>query len=99
MADDTQFALARGGMPRPRRVVTAPVTGPPSQPKPSSTSSRPEDIVETLYNHPSVKIISFTSTQHSSLVPRPSSTEGDRPGTLPASSRLERTIAVGTLRG
>ncbi|KAI1771595.1 inheritance of peroxisomes protein 1-domain-containing protein [Hypoxylon cercidicola] len=97
--DDTQsqFALAREDKPRPRRVVTAPVTGPPPQPKPSlpsSTSSRPEDIVETLYNHPSVKIISFTSTQHSSLVPRPS-TEGDQPGTLPASSRLERTIAVG----
>ncbi|KAI6082806.1 inheritance of peroxisomes protein 1-domain-containing protein [Hypoxylon rubiginosum] len=96
MADNTKFALGRGDMPRPRRVVTAPVTAPPSQPKPSppSTSSRPEDLVETLYNHPSVKIISFTSTQHSPLVSR-SSAERDQAGTLPASSRLERTIAVG----
>ncbi|KAI1760904.1 inheritance of peroxisomes protein 1-domain-containing protein [Hypoxylon sp. FL1150] len=97
MADDTKFAPGRGDMPRPRRVVTAPVTAPSSHPKPclpSSTSSRPEELVETLYNHPSVKIISFTSTQHSPLLSRPSA-EGDKAGNLPASSRLERTIAVG----
>ncbi|KAI0165057.1 inheritance of peroxisomes protein 1-domain-containing protein [Hypoxylon sp. FL1284] len=97
MADDTQFAPAGGDMPRPRRVATAPVAASPPQPKSASpsTSSRPEDLVETLYNHPSVKIIAFTSTHHSSLFSRPSATEGDQPGALPASSRLERTIAVG----
>lgn len=65
----------------------------------STTSSRPatpvDHAIETLYNHPSVKIIAFTSNQpsvysHSSLANEPT------PGSLPPSSQLERTIAVGS---
>ncbi|KAI1207757.1 inheritance of peroxisomes protein 1-domain-containing protein [Annulohypoxylon truncatum] len=109
MADDNPKLLSgRSDVSRPRRVVTAPVECPPPAPNstlPSSSStststssSRSEDLVETLYSHPSVKIIAFTSTQRASFGPRKSSTDVDRPGTLPASSRLERTIAVGPFR-
>ncbi|KAI8957201.1 inheritance of peroxisomes protein 1-domain-containing protein [Daldinia sp. FL1419] len=63
-----------------------------------STASQSEELVETLYSHPSVKIISFTSTQSNYFGSRPSSSHEDRPGTLPASSRLERTLAVGPFR-
>ncbi|OTA99325.1 hypothetical protein M426DRAFT_27624 [Hypoxylon sp. CI-4A] len=97
MADDIE--LARGRV--PRRVSTAPVdsSSPPPGPGLSTTSaSRTEELVETLYSHPSVKIIAFTSNQRSSFEPRPSSSDADQPGTLPASSRLERTIAVGPFR-
>ncbi|KAI1080267.1 inheritance of peroxisomes protein 1-domain-containing protein [Whalleya microplaca] len=81
---------------QPRRVVTAP---PPTTASISSTPSRSDDLVETLYNHPSVKIIAFTSSQRISFGPSQTSTHHqDRPGTLPASSRLERTIAVGPFR-
>ncbi|KAI2602695.1 inheritance of peroxisomes protein 1-domain-containing protein [Hypoxylon sp. NC1633] len=96
MAGDLSFTPDSTDMPQPRRSVTAPVDSPAPQPAP--TSSRSEDIVETLYSHPSVKIISFNSTQHNSLGSRSFSADDDRPGTLPASSRLERTIAVGPFR-
>lgn len=101
MADDNSMLAPGGGdVPRPRRVVTAPVEAPSpatNSNAPSATSSRSEELVETLYSHPSVKIISFTSTQRASFGPR-SPSDVDRPGTLPASSRLERTIAVGPFR-
>ncbi|KAI1412673.1 inheritance of peroxisomes protein 1-domain-containing protein [Hypoxylon sp. FL1857] len=100
MADNSKLAPGGGDLSRPRRVVTAPIDGPPPAPNsnaPSATSSRSEELVETLYSHPSVKIISFTSTQRASFGPR-SPSDVDRPGTLPASSRLERTIAVGPFR-
>ncbi|KAI1371895.1 inheritance of peroxisomes protein 1-domain-containing protein [Hypoxylon crocopeplum] len=101
MADDSKSAHGSADMPRPRRVMTEPVVLPSSHPKSnvsSAESSRSEELVETLYSHPSVKIISFTSTQRTSFGPRPSSGGEERPGTLPASSRLERTIAVGPFR-
>ncbi|RYP92886.1 hypothetical protein DL770_000936 [Monosporascus sp. CRB-9-2] len=81
---------------RPRRIATAPTASLASASL-SGPSSQPEDLVETLYNHPSVKIIAFTSTQRASLGPGPIlPPENDvQPGSLPASSRLERTIAVG----
>ncbi|CAJ2508813.1 Uu.00g138390.m01.CDS01 [Anthostomella pinea] len=89
-------------MSRPRRVATAPVSSQPLLSRSNlnfSTSSRSEDLVETLYSHPSVKIIAFSSSQRSSLSSWPPSSEtDDRPGSLPASSRLERTIAVGPFR-
>ncbi|RYP69808.1 hypothetical protein DL771_005917 [Monosporascus sp. 5C6A] len=90
------------GTPRPlhpRRIATAP-TAPLASASLSGPSSQPEDLVETLYNHPSVKIIAFTSTQRASLGPGPIlPSENDvQPGSLPASSRLERTIAVGPFR-
>lgn len=111
--DNSKISSGRSDVSRPRRVVTAPVecslpapnsTLPPPSSASTSTSTsasnpsaRSEDLVETLYSHPSVKIIAFTSTQRASFGPRKSSNDVDRPGTLPASSRLERTIAVGTL--
>lgn len=93
---------------RPRRVSTVPNYLPSSRRSSisSTTSSRldslresrsPEDFVETLYNHPSVKIIAFTSTLRNPI----GSSTSDKdppPGTLPASSHLERTIAVGQFR-
>jgi hypothetical protein len=83
----------------PRRVFSAPLHTPPQQLR-SPSNSNSDGVVETLYNHPFVKIISFTSGPRSfSLsagldglsVPEP------EPGTLEPFSRLERTIAVGML--
>ncbi|KAH7018319.1 inheritance of peroxisomes protein 1-domain-containing protein [Microdochium trichocladiopsis] len=79
----------------PRRSSTVPV-----MPRRASTSSVPsqdpkqEEVVETLYSHPSVKIIAFTTNERIS-VGRDADT---RPGSLPPSSRLERTIAIGQFR-
>ncbi|RYP32326.1 hypothetical protein DL766_004001 [Monosporascus sp. MC13-8B] len=83
----------------PRRIATAPTASLASASL-SGPSAQPEELVETLYNHPSVKIIAFTSTQRASLGPGPILPfENDvQPGSLPASSRLERTIAVGPFR-
>ena len=90
----------------PRRVVTAPV-GYEARERSvsvSSTSSRlsfsggsrsPEDLVETLYNHPAVKIVSFTSSLRNSYG-SPDFLDKPPPGSLSASSRLERTIAIGS---
>ncbi|KAI1340653.1 inheritance of peroxisomes protein 1-domain-containing protein [Xylariaceae sp. FL0016] len=99
--DPTRFATTRPDFARPRRVVTEPLARQPqrsnSTPPPSSRS---EDLVETLYSHPSVRIISFTSSQRSPLNSIPTSLADNdvQPGTCSASSRLERTIAVGAFR-
>ncbi|KAI1469217.1 inheritance of peroxisomes protein 1-domain-containing protein [Daldinia caldariorum] len=107
MAEDPKFPLSKPDMPRPRRAITEPIARPSSPasssapapaPGSASTASQSDELVETLYSHPSVKIISFTSTQSNSFGSRPSSSHEDRPGTLPASSRLERTLAVGPFR-
>ncbi|KAI5925606.1 inheritance of peroxisomes protein 1-domain-containing protein [Camillea tinctor] len=96
----------------PRRVVTAPLPRSPSDqsqtqnqnqisaPTAIAASSSSEDLVEILYNHPSVKIIAFTSSQRGSMMAAtlPVSLDEVRPGSLTASSRLERTIAVGAFR-
>ncbi|KAH6652093.1 inheritance of peroxisomes protein 1-domain-containing protein [Truncatella angustata] len=92
----------------PRRVATEPA---PLQPlrrslSVSSTSSRsgflgapklPDESIETLYNHPSVKIIAFTTSQRTSFA-APQFPDEPAPGSLPPSSQLERTIAVGPFR-
>ncbi|KAI1635801.1 inheritance of peroxisomes protein 1-domain-containing protein [Biscogniauxia mediterranea] len=94
-------------MAEPRRVVTAPLPRSPSDQSQkqnqtsapaATTSSASEDLVEILYNHPSVKIIAFTSSQRGSMATLPVSLDDVRPGSLVASSRLERTIAVGAFR-
>ncbi|KAI5853631.1 inheritance of peroxisomes protein 1-domain-containing protein [Durotheca rogersii] len=79
-----------------RLLIPEPAACPPTQQGPS-LPSRSEELVETFYTHPSVKIISFTTSQRIPLDPRPSS-QDDRPGKPPASSRLERTIAIGLFR-
>jgi len=74
----------------PRRTFTAPIY--PSTPQ-------HDGVVETLYDHPSVKIVSFTagSRQVSFGSALGSSQPPDiEPGSLSWSSHLERTIALGT---
>ncbi|RBR13423.1 uncharacterized protein FIESC28_08204 [Fusarium coffeatum] len=77
----------------PRRGSTSPM------PRRDSVSSDiPEqDLVETLYSHPNVKIISFTATGRA-FARSPAPSNVDPPGTLSWSSQLERTIAVGPFR-
>jgi hypothetical protein len=71
----------------PRRVFTAPV--PPS---PQSAGG----LVDTLYDHPNVKIVSFTAGANSLFVGQGATAGPDiEPGSLSWSSQLERTIAVG----
>ncbi|KAI1385308.1 inheritance of peroxisomes protein 1-domain-containing protein [Hypoxylon trugodes] len=99
MPDTPKIAPGEADMPMPRRVSTASSTGPPSASTLSSATSKGnEELVETLYSHPSVRIIAFTSTQRNPFTPRLSSVDEDRPGTLPASSQIERTLAVGPFR-
>lgn len=90
--DDSGDDLAARG---PRRVSTAPM--------PSRGSTEPEtpdsDLVETLYSHPNVKIISFTATgrAYARSPGGPALSNVDPPSSLSWSSQLERTIAVGEL--
>lgn len=78
-----------------RRSATTSAVSSPSPSSPGTSGPRSEELVETLYTHPSVKIISFTSNQRTSFATGlPSKDDVD----LPPSSRLERTIAVGPFR-
>ncbi|KAM0348296.1 hypothetical protein ACHAPU_004264 [Fusarium lateritium] len=76
----------------PRRVSTT------SMPTRESTEAdTPDsDLVETLYSHPNVKIISFTATGRAfTRSPGgPALSNVDPPNSLSWSSQLERTIAV-----
>ncbi|KAI1175327.1 inheritance of peroxisomes protein 1-domain-containing protein [Nemania sp. FL0916] len=100
-----RLAPGRPDILQPRRVVTEPVppsASPPPRPKNSSPQASPsgtEELVETLYSHPSVRIINFTSSRHGFVSPRPAHLDNDgAPGSLPPSSHLERTIAAGAFR-
>lgn len=81
--------------PAPRRHSTVPATFQPifprHTPEPAANGS-----VETLYNHPSVKIVAFTVGN--SAVDHVGPAVDETPGTLPTSSQLERTIAVGAFQ-
>ncbi|KAL1863954.1 hypothetical protein VTK73DRAFT_6294 [Phialemonium thermophilum] len=98
-----EYPKPSGAGPRPpRRVFTAPASC--SAPQPPSSSSPPpssgESLVETLYSHPSVKIVAFSAGPRPVFNPdkgyvSPSEVE---PGSLPWSNQLERTIAVGNFR-
>ncbi|KAL0936712.1 uncharacterized protein CTRU02_208927 [Colletotrichum truncatum] len=83
----------RTNYPAPRRVATAPVGTP--VPAPRSTSAG--GLVETLYNHPNVKIVAFTAASRG-RARSPGRGPADEPGTLSAYSQLERTIAIGPFR-
>ena len=78
------------GFAAPRRVFTAPV--PPSAPQSAPSSQSAGGLVDTLYDHPNVKIVSFTAGARSLTVGPRNDIE---PGSLSWSSQLERTIAVG----
>ncbi|KAL2179483.1 inheritance of peroxisomes protein 1-domain-containing protein [Thermothelomyces heterothallicus CBS 202.75] len=76
------------GFAAPRRVFTSPL--PPSAPQPAG------GLVDTLYYHPNVKIVSFTAgTSFLFNCQRTVGGSDIEPGSLPWSSQLERTIAVG----
>ncbi|RBR10695.1 hypothetical protein FVER53590_12166 [Fusarium verticillioides] len=91
--DDSGDDLAARG---PRRVSTAPV---PSR-GPTEPETPDSDLVETLYSHPNVKIISFTATgrAYARSPGGPALSNVDPPSSLSWSSQLERTIAVGPFR-
>ncbi|KAF7563763.1 hypothetical protein G7046_g375 [Stylonectria norvegica] len=86
----------RPSFPAPRRVATAPI------PLSSQFASPPsEGLVETLYNHPNAKIVSFNASGRAfsrSLGRNSALPDDDEAGTLSWSSQLERTIAVGPFR-
>lgn len=102
---------AHGRLLSPRRVATEPLPLQPprrSLSVSSASSSRStvpsgsslktlDESIETLFDHPSVKIIAFTSSQRSSSFGAPDFFAEPKPGSLPASSKLERTLAVGML--
>ncbi|EAQ92154.1 hypothetical protein CHGG_00389 [Chaetomium globosum CBS 148.51] len=75
------------GFVAPRRVFTAPA--PPSAPQPAVPPQSSGELVDTLYDHPNVKIIAFTAGRAGPDI---------EPGSLPWSSQLERTLAVGPFR-
>lgn len=103
---------AHGRLLSPRRVATEPLPLQPprrSLSVSSASSSRStvpsgsslktlDESIETLFDHPSVKIIAFTSSQRSSSFGAPDFFAEPKPGSLPASSKLERTLAVGPFR-
>lgn len=81
----------------PRRVFTAPVAA--TAPEPAGSPSTADGVVETLYVHPSAKIVAFTAgPRNFSISPRGGVPADIEPGSLPWSSQLERTIAVGEYR-
>ncbi|KAL2751917.1 hypothetical protein ACRALDRAFT_1078336 [Sodiomyces alcalophilus JCM 7366] len=83
--------------PAPRRVMTAPQTL-LSTASSSSSSQSAAGLVETLYNHPNVKIIAFTASGRARARSPGRAPAEEEPGTLDWSSQLERTIAVGPFR-
>ncbi|KAI1117830.1 inheritance of peroxisomes protein 1-domain-containing protein [Nemania sp. NC0429] len=98
--DSPRLAAAQPGIVQSRRVLTAPVpaSAPLQRTKSASSqadSSGSEEVVETLYSHPSVRIIAFTSGRQGFIS---SSGHDAPPGSLPPSSQLERTIAAGAFR-
>ncbi|KXH39695.1 hypothetical protein CNYM01_11583 [Colletotrichum nymphaeae SA-01] len=84
----------RPAYPAPRRVATAPIPAHMSRPAPSTSAG---GLVETLYNHPNVKIVAFATTSRG-RARSPGRGPSDEPGSLSAHSQLERTIAIGPFR-
>lgn len=87
--DKASMASTAPAKPLARRAVSQPIQRPASGPK---------SQIETLYNHPSARVISFTTS--STPTSRPRSSNGSprveqEPGASPWVSRSERTIAVG----
>ena len=80
----------------PRRVFTAPAYAIKQQQAAATSSPQGDVTVDTLYEHPSVKIVAFSAGSGTSVGPR-SNLQDSELGTLNWSSQLERTIAVGEL--
>ncbi|KAK0669964.1 inheritance of peroxisomes protein 1-domain-containing protein [Cercophora samala] len=97
------FSRTRGvSFTAPRRVFTAPVQQPaiaPPRPSSSSSASQPTGgLVDTLYDHPNVKIVSFSAGSQFLAIGSKGTGPDIEPGSLSWSSQLERTIAVGPFR-
>ncbi|OHE98525.1 hypothetical protein CORC01_06146 [Colletotrichum orchidophilum] len=84
----------RPAYPAPRRVATAPISTHMSHPAPSTSAG---GLIETLYNHPNVKIVAFAAASRG-RARSPGRGPSDEPGSLSAHSQLERTIAIGPFR-
>lgn len=92
----------------PRRVATNPLplrsSSHSRSPSPAAPAATPSGGIETLYSHPSVKIIAFSAGPRTLFAVGASGrglvapVDDIEPGTLPWSSQLERTIAVGPFR-
>ncbi|KAG8158193.1 hypothetical protein KVR01_011954 [Diaporthe batatas] len=82
--------------PPPRRHSTVPTSFQPSPSRPPSNSVSSNGSVETLFNHPSVRIVAFSAGKSAFDRLGPGSEE--RPGSLPSSSQFERTLAVGAFQ-
>ncbi|KAK1830515.1 inheritance of peroxisomes protein 1-domain-containing protein [Podospora conica] len=81
-----------------RRVVyTAPAYAIKQQQQAAASSPASDVTVDTLYEHPSVKIVAFSAGSGTSIGPRADLRDTEL-GTLSWSSQLERTIAVGPFR-
>lgn len=78
----------------PRRHSTVPSSFQPDSQR-QATDTAANGSVETLYNHPSVRIVAFTAGK--SAFDRTGPVKEDQPGTLPSSSQFERSIAIGML--
>ncbi|KAK3936882.1 inheritance of peroxisomes protein 1-domain-containing protein [Diplogelasinospora grovesii] len=94
-----EFSKTPGStFPAPRRNFTAPTYS--TAPQPAASSSQSADgVVDTLYDHPSAKIVAFTAGPRVSFGPKYGITAPEvEPGSLSWSSQLERTIAVGPFR-
>ncbi|KAK3313936.1 inheritance of peroxisomes protein 1-domain-containing protein [Apodospora peruviana] len=83
--------------PTPRRVFTAPIFSSSSAPPLASSSQSTDGAVETLYDHPSVKIVAFTAGPRQVSFSSRTALKDVEPGSLSWSSELERTIAVAFL--
>lgn len=83
--------LTKPTFPGPRRVMTAPLAS-----TSASTKSNGGGLVETLYNHPNAKIIAFSASGRGRARSPGRAQPDEEPGSLSATSGLERTIAVGT---
>ncbi|KAK2778282.1 hypothetical protein CKAH01_03238 [Colletotrichum kahawae] len=84
----------RNNYPAPRRVARAPIT---TSPVPAPRSASVGGLVETLYNHPNVKIVAFSAASRG-RARSPGRGPADESGTLSPYSQLERTIAIGPFR-
>lgn len=80
--------------PPPRRHSTVPTTFQPAVHSQTAPKQPTGGSVETLFNHPSVKIIAFSAGK--SAFDRIGSSQDEKPGSLQPSSQFERTIAIGT---
>jgi hypothetical protein len=84
----------------PRRIATTPISLHARHQADAPPTPQSSALVETLYYHPNIKIISFTASARaiSRSPTRGGDGARDEVGTLSWSSQLERTIAVGPFR-